>query len=852
MADSPLSANRESPSAVSAETAARPAARLPFNDPRLPLEARVEDLFGRLTLEEKFTLMAGSEAFTLNGVPRLSVPHVRVTDGPTGVRSHEGEAATVFPVGVAQAATWNPGLVREVAAAIAREALALGNRVVLAPTVNIVRLPTWGRNFEAYSEDPYLAGALGVAFVQGLQGEGVGASLKHYAVNNQELGRMTVNAVVDERTLREIYLAAVETVVREANPWTVMASYNRVNGAYATENQYLLKDVLKEEWGYDGVVVSDWGAVHDTAAAANGGTDLEMPGPPRWFADRLLAAVEARKVPEANIDEAARRLVRLILRTGVLDGVPPPEGELRTRRHREIAARAAEEAVVLLKNEGELLPLDVVALRRVAVVGPNAAARRIQGGGSSQVRAGRQISILQAIQDLLGDSCEVVHAEGGDNEPVPPQARAASFSADAARGQAGLLCEYFVDRHFAGAPFRSQVERGIGKLVSAQAIDIVAKDVGALRWRGWLWAERDGRHELSLRAPGQVRLELAGETLIDDDTPGEIDSMDIGGVAATRRVAAVRLAAGEGYPIAIEYIRPRAAAELTWEYVGVGLRQPRGSIAEAAALAAGADAAIVVIGAASTSEAEGYDRDSLDLPGDQNALVEAVLAANPRTVVVVVGGAPYAMPWIDHAPAVVLPWLGGEEGPDALARILFGQAEPSGRLPVTFPRKLEHTPAHAWYPGGADAVYGERLGVGYRHFDEAAEAPMFPFGHGLTYTRFTYVDLEAPEEVAVGDPVTVTFTVRNVGERPGKETAQLYVRPRGPSVPRPVKELKGFAKVELSPGQDTRVSLTLDARAFSLWDPGRSAWIAEPGAYDLLIGGSAADIELQATVRLEE
>jgi beta-glucosidase len=826
--------------------------RYPFADPSLPLESRVADLAGRLTLEEKVGLMAGAAAFTLEGVPRLGVPRVRVTDGPTGVRSHEGEAATVFPVGVAMAATWNPGLTREVAAAIAREALALDSRVVLAPTINIVRTPLWGRNFETYSEDPFLAGAIGAAFVEGLQGEGVGASLKHYAVNNQEVNRMTVNAVVDERTLREIYLAAFETVVRETNPWTVMASYNRINGFYATENPYLLQDILEREWGYDGVVVSDWGAVHDTVAAAGGGTDLEMPGPARWYGARLLAAAEAGEVPRARIDDAARRMVRLILRTGALDGGRPPAGELRTRRHREIAARAAEEAVVLLKNEGDLLPLDAGGLRRVAVVGPNAAVRRIQGGGSSQVRAGRQISILQGIEDLVGAACEVVHAEGGDNEPVPPQARTAFFSPDEARGQAGLLCEYFADRGFGASPYRAQVERGIGKLVSTSSMNIADEGLGALRWSGWLWAERDGRHELSLRAPGQVRLELAGATLIDDATPGEIDSLDVGGMAVTRRIASIHLTAGRGYPVTLEYIRPADTGEISWEYVGVGFRQPRGAIAEAAALAATADAAIVVIGAASISEAEGYDRQTLDLPGDQNALVEAVLAANPRTVIVLLGGAPYALPWIDHVPAVIVPWLGGEEGPDAVARVLFGQAEPSGRLPVTFPRRLEDTPADAWYPGGADAVYGEGLYVGYRHFDRAPEAPMFPFGHGLTYTRFDYGDLEAPEEARAGDTIEVRFTVKNVGERPGKETAQLYVRPRGPSVERPVKELKGFVKVALQPGERQWVSLTLDARAFSFWDPAQRAWVAEPGAYDLLIGGSAQDIELQATVRLEE
>jgi beta-glucosidase len=827
-----------------------PASAHPFLNANLPLEARVEDLLGRLTLDEKVALMAGSASFTLEGVERLGVPKVRVTDGPTGVRSHEGEIATVFPVGVAMAATWNPELTREVAAAIAREALALNNRVVLAPTINIVRTPVWGRNFETYSEDPFLAGALGVAYVQGLQGEGVGASLKHYAVNNQEENRMTVNAVVDDRTLREIYLAAFETVVKATNPWTVMASYNRINGSYATENKVLLNDILKGEWGYDGVVVSDWGAVHATAAAAMGGNDLEMPGPPLWFGEKLLAAVRAGEASEPRIDDAARRMVRLILRTGVLDGRPAPAGELRTLRHREIAAQAAEEAVVLLKNEGELLPLDAGALRRLAVIGPNAAARRIQGGGSSQVRAGRQISILQAVKDLLGDGCEVVHADGGDNEPVPPQARAAAFSADPDRGQAGLTCEYYSERGFTGAPYRSRVERGIGKVVSTSSMSLVGDGLGALRWTGWLWAERDGRHEISVRAPGHVRVLLDGETVIDDTTPGEIDRLDVGGLPMMRRIAGAQLAAGQGYPITIEYVRPEERGAPSWEYVGVGLRQPRGSIAEAADLAATCDAAIVVVGAASISEGEGYDRENIDLPGDQNDLIEAVMAANPRTVIVLTNGAPYALPWIDHAPAVVEAWLGGEEGPDAAARILFGRAEPSGRLPVTVPRRLEDTPAYRWYPGDVDVIYGEGLYVGYRHFDRVVDAPMFPFGFGLTYTRFAYADLDAPEEARAGETIEVSFTLRNIGERPGKETAQLYVRPRGPSVERPVKELKGFAKVALGPGEARRVSLSLDARAFSFWDTGKRAWIAEPGSYDLLVGGSAADIELQATVRL--
>jgi beta-glucosidase len=822
-----------------------------FRNANAPLEDRVEDLLGRLTLTEKVALMAGSESFTLFGVERLGVPTVRVTDGPTGVRSNEGEAATVFPVGVAMASTWNPDLTREVAAAIAREALALDNRVVLAPTINIVRIPNWGRNFETYSEDPFLAGTLGTAYVDGLQGEGVGASLKHYAVNNQEFNRMTVSAKIDERTLREIYLAAFEMTVKAANPWTVMASYNKINGVYATDNRYLLTDILKGEWGYDGVVVSDWGAVHSTAPAANAGNDLEMPGPARWFGDKLVKAVEAGQTPEHQIDEAARRMLRLILRTGVLDGKDAPKGELRSKRHRDIAARAAEEALVLLKNDGDILPFDPTKVRTVAVVGPNAAARRIQGGGSSQVRAGRQISILQAVQDLLANQAQVVHADGGDNEPAPPTARPVMFSPDEGRGQAGLQVDYFAERGFDGVPTKSQPERQIGKLVSMNAMGLTGGGLGALRWSGWFWPEKDGVHELSLRAPGDGRIVLDGQVVVDASTPGEVDDWDIGGMRVERRTGKAELAAGRGYPISIEYIRPESLKGVTWEQVIIGVRQPRGSIAEAAEVAAKADAAIVVIGASSISEGEGYDRKDLELPGDQNALVEAVLAANPNTVIVFTGGSPYAFPWIDHAPAVLCAWLGGEEGPDAVARVLFGGAEPSGRLPVTFPRRIEDTPAYPFYPGGEEADYGEGLFVGYRHYDRATEPPMFPFGYGLTYTSFKYADLKAPEEVKAGAGVKVSFTLKNEGQRPGKETAQLYVRPRGPAVERPVKELKAFAKVALAPGESKTVTLKLDARSFSYYDPTRKAWIADKGAYDLLVGCSAADIELQATVRLE-
>jgi beta-glucosidase len=831
-----------------------------YLDAEAPLESRARDLAGRLTLEEKVGLMAGAESFAMEGVARLGVPQVRLTDGPTGVRSNAGEPATVFPVGVALAATWNPDLARDVAAAIGREARALGAQIVLAPTINIVRTPLWGRNFETYSEDPFLTGAIGAAYVEGLQSEGVGASLKHYAANNQEENRMVVSVEADERTLREIYLAAFEHVVTTARPWTVMAAYNRVGGVYATEHSWLLRRVLKGEWAYDGVVVSDWGAVHATAAAAIGGTDLEMPGPARWFGDKLLAAVRSGETPVALIDEAALRLCRLILRTGVLDGRPARKGELRTARHRQIAEQAALEAVVLLKNDGDLLPLEPSKLKRLAVVGPNAAARRVQGGGSSQVRTDRRVSILGALQEQLAGRAQVLHADGGDNEPVPPAARPAMFSPDEGRTQAGLLCAYFADDRF-GEPLLARPERALGKLVSHSGGAGEPATYAAFRWTGWFWPSKDGRHELSLRGPGRMSLWLDGRPLIEEGTEGRRDRLDVGGGLVPRKIAAVELEAGRGYELRADYVRalPSRAEQgaahdssegLAWEFVGLGVREPKGTIAQAAELAATCDAAVVVVGSASLSEGEGYDRADLELPGDQNALVEAVLAANPRTVVVLLSGAPYALPWIDHAPAVLEAWFGGEAGPDATAKILLGSAQPNGRLPVTFPARLEDVAAQRFYPGRETVRYGEGLRVGYRGFDEASEPPMFPFGHGLTYTRFRYADIEAPTSARPGQAVTVSFTLANVGQRPGKETAQLYVRPRGPSRDRTVKELKAFRKVALGAGESTRVSLSLDGRAFAFFDPDAGRWANEPGAYDLLVGGSAADVELQATLRI--
>ncbi|WP_260582484.1 glycoside hydrolase family 3 protein [Sphingopyxis sp. PET50] len=434
-----------------------------YKDKDAPLEARVDDLMARLTLDEKILLLAGESSMTLNPIPRLGIPSFRMTDGPTGVRSPEGRPATVFPVAVALAATWNPDLAAEVGGAIGQETIAHGADMLLAPTVNIVRTPRWGRNFETYSEDPYLTARMGTGYVKGVQGTGVGISLKHFAANNSETNRFIVDSVVDPRTMREIYLPAFETVVKEADPWSVMAAYNKVNGAHASENRWLLTDLLKTEWGYRGAVVSDWGATRSTAAAVNAGLDIEMPGPPTHFGPKLKAAVDKGEISPTQIDDNARRVVRMIVRSGAIErGAPRPVADT-PPRHAALAQKAAEEAIVLLKNEG-VLPLPS-SIKSLAVIGPNADVVRIQGSGSSQVAPFETITPLDALKAAL-PGVDVAYAKGVDNEETPPGANPEWFSPGPDRGTKGLAATYYADAAMSGAPVRSETVTSFLKRIS--------------------------------------------------------------------------------------------------------------------------------------------------------------------------------------------------------------------------------------------------------------------------------------------------------------------------------------------------------------------------------------------------
>ncbi len=818
---------------VHAAAGARPL----YRDPQAPLDARVEDLLGRLTLAEKISLMAGGSAFATEPIPRLGIPALHVSDGPNGVRSNDDQPATVFPTGAALAATWSPEVLHAVGAAIGREALAMDVQVMLGPDVNIQRVPLAGRDFEDYSEDPLLSGTLGVAYVRGLQSEGVGATVKHFVGNEQELNRMRVSSDIDERTLREIYLLPFEMIVRQAHPWAVMLSYNRLNGTYMTESRPLVRDVLESDWGFDGLVMSDWGAVHSTVAAANAGVDLEMPGPPTYFGDRLAQAVADRQVNRDAVDDAVRRVLRTLIRSGLLDSGPRSPGERLSARNRATALLAAREAITLLENRGGLLPLEVSRIHTLAVIGPNADAPLYQGGGSARVIPSRIVTPLMSLTRLVGGGVEILHVKGVDNDPVPPPADARQLSPTRSRAARGLEFRYYANADFRGRPVRSGIETDFDKTLLAGELTQMSA-----RWAGYFWPPKDGQYEFSLSATGRATLSVDGRAIIG---PGEGKTLpaqlDFGGGL---QVSSVTLRAGRPYRIRVDYVSPPIA----FHSLHLGIRVPAGTIEDAVRAARRADAAIVFVGASPTEETEGRDRQSLGLEGRQNELVAAVLAANPHTVVVLNTGSPRLLPWADQAPAIIEGWLAGEEGPDAIAQVLFGRVNPSGKLPFTFPRRLEDTPSDLYYPAARDADYGEGVFVGYRYYDERRIDPLFAFGQGLSYTTFRYGNLRAPASVTVGSPVVVSVDVTNTGGRSGEETVQLYVGDEATTaVVRPIKELKAFQKLSLAPGETKTVTFTLSPRDLSYYDVERAGWTSTPGMHTLFIGSSSRDIREQQT-----
>jgi beta-glucosidase len=707
----------------------------PYKNPQLGVEQRVEDLLGRMTPAEKARMLAGSGWMESFPIERLGIPAIKMADGPMGVRNWTGSSAvtsaattspvltTAFPASIGMASSFDVDLVQQEGRVIAQEVKALGRDMILAPTVNINRTPLWGRNFEGYGEDPYVAARMGVAYIRGVQGEGVIPSVKHFAANNEEFERHRIDETIDLRTLHEIYLPAFKAAVEEAGVWAVMNAYNKVNGQYCAENPFLLTETLRKSWGFKGFVISDWGSTYSTAATINAGMNLEMPGGEpmrRWFAqpstqeagngagwlteEKVMAAIASGEVKQSTVDDNVRGLLRVMFMAGLFDKPHVGGGAVDTPEQRAVARKAATESMVLLKNDGGVLPLDG-KVRSVAVIGPSAAIARTGGGGSSLVRSKYAVTPLDGIKEAAGAGVQVTYALGvamqGEDAPKDPH------------------------------------------------------------------VEQD----------------------------------------------------------------------------------------EAVALAAKSDVAVVVVGYSYKLEGEGHDRPSMDLPAGQDDLIKAVAAANKKTIVVVVAGSPVTMTsWIHDVPAVLYAWYGGQEAGHAVGDLLFGVAVPSGKLPITYPARIEDSTAYGHYPGeNLHVAYAEGIYVGYRGFDKRKVEPRFPFGFGLSYTTFEYSGLKISQPtVKKGGTVEVSLQVRNTGARAGAEVVQLYVHDVEASVDRPEKELKGFRRVTVQPGQSETVSFTIDQSALSFFDPGRKTWVAEPGAFDVLVGASSRDIRLRGEFSLVE
>lgn len=816
-------------------------------------DPRVAPLLAQLTLEEKASLLAGADLWHTLPIPRLGIGALRVTDGPNGARGtafRGGPTSACFPCGAALGATWSPALVERVAGALADETLSKGAKVLLAPTVNIQRTPIGGRDFECYSEDPTLSSRLAAAFVRGLQARGVGACVKHFVANDVEWERHRASSEMDERTLREVLLPPFEAAVREAGAWTVMAAYNKLGGTHCTEHTALLTGILRDEWGFEGAVISDWIAVQSTAPSVLAGMDLEMPGPPRHYGAKLLDAVKRGEVGEAAIDACARRILALLARSGALDtATNPAEAAVDRPEHRAIAREAAREAIVMLRNENQALPLDA-RVRRLAVVGPNADRAVIQGGGSARVSPHYAVSPLDGIRTRATQAgVEVVFERG----PTAFRGLPALEGPHLVQSKDALPIEidFFATPEPGSEPHGRESMREAEVFWLQTPAGLAPKQPWSARLRARLVVPETGAHRFSLVTGGQARLRIDGTTVIDlwaEREPGTA----FFGLGSKEVRTEVGLTAGATALIEVDYAqdRPHLPGGLRLGWVPP---EPEDAMQRAVAAARDADAAIVVVGLDPDWETEGRDRESFQMPKRQDELIARVAAANPRTIVVINAGSPVAMDWCDATAAALQLWYPGQESGNALADVLFGDADPGGRLPLTIPVRIQDTPAFLDVPGeNLRIAYGEGVFVGHRWYDVRDIAPRFAFGHGLSYAHFEYGTLRvAQSHVRAGEPVFCEIDVVNTSACDGIEVVQLYAQAIDASVRRPLRELVAFEKIALAAGERRTLHFEIAPRALSYWDVGAKDWKLEPGRIELYAARSSRDLRASARVEIE-
>lgn len=819
-------------------------------------EKKINDTIAKMTLEEKIQMLSGSSMMASTPLARLGIPAFRMSDGPVG--AHIPPPSTAYGAGIGLAASWDPALAIQVGTQIGRDARSRGASYLLGPGVNIYRAPLNGRNFEYFGEDPFLASQIAVGYINGVQSQNVSATIKHYDANNSEYFRFTSDTVVSERALREIYLPVFEAAVKQAHVGSIMDSYNLINGVHATANYHLNVEIAKHQWGFPGVIMSDWTATHDGIAAANAGLDLEMPFGTYMNVKTLLPAVKEGKVKESDIDDKIRRILRNAYRFGWIDHDPLDITIPRYNQQGRVAAlQNAREGVVLLKNQGNLLPLDPAKVKTIAVIGPDAFPAIPTAGGSGMVPTYSAVSTLTGISDRLGVNGSVLYDRGIPKLSI--LSMRSGFSQFGDKFVPGLTVETFDNPKFEGKPVATRTEMtastGLNPLDNpdfAEMLNSITADQMAAfmnmggpprftRWTGYYFARASADFLVFVENQGQYRLSIDGKTVIDH---AEIPKS---AVAQT----VLPLTPGP-HKVVLEIL---GAPQFGEGALKIGIAQ-QGTLVNQSAIdmAKKADAVIVAVGYDADVETEGADRE-FQLPPGQDELIEKIAAVNPNTIVTVTaGGSVDASRWIDHVAALLQNWYPGQEGGTGLSEVLFGDVNPSGRLPISWESKLSDNPSYAYYyptPGTLTVPYKDDIFVGYRGYEHNGVKPLFPFGYGLSYTTFKYSALDIQPGKSAGN-YEVSFDVTNTGSRSGADVAQVYVSEDHPSVPRPPQELKGFARVSLDPGQTRHVVVPLTPRSFTWFDEKSSSWHADAGSFTIHVSRSSADPQLEGKINMDQ
>ncbi|OIW29044.1 beta-glucosidase [Coniochaeta ligniaria NRRL 30616] len=807
----------------------------------------VEAVLSQLSLQDKVSLLSGIDFWHTHPVPSQGIPSLRLTDGPNGVRGTKffnGVPAACFPCGTALGSTFNAPLLRLAGRTMGLEAIAKGAHCILGPTINTQRSPLGGRGFESLGEDPVLAGLGAAEIIGGIQETGVQACVKHFVCNDQEHRRNAVQAIVSERALREVYGLGFQLAIKGGDPGAVMTGYNGVNGVYCSESRELLEGLLRREWGFGGLVMSDWFGTYSTTQAVKAGLDLEMPGPSRFRGEGLKFNVQTDKVREWELDERVRGVLGFVKRcagSGVREGAE--EGTADTPETRELLRRVGGEGVVLLKNEGGVLPFKGKG-RRTVVVGPNARVAAYHGGGSASLKAYYAVTPMEGIEAKVEG--EVGYSVGCYSHKMLPLIGAVLTSPS---GEKGMRMRVYNESP--GVEGREKTDELVLEKTELLLVDYknpkLKSDLWYADFEGSFVPDEDGTWEFGVVVCGTARLFVNGELVVDNATTQRQGDAFFGSSTVEEK-GFVQVKKGETYEVKVEFASA-VTSKLAGNNVLFGggtLRvgackviDPKKEIAKAAELAKGADQVIICAGLNADWETEGSDRENMDLPAPMDEMIAAVAAANKNTVVVMQSGTPVRMPWIDDVAAVVQAWYGGNETGNVIADVLFGDVNPSGKLSLSFPKRVQDNPAFLNFRAeGGRTVYGEDVYVGYRYYEFVEREVLFPFGHGLSYTTFEFQGLQVAEE---DGKVEVSVTVKNTGAVKGAEVVQVYVAPKqAAKVNRPRKELKGFTKVELAPGESKRVTVDVETKyAASYWDEERSKWCAEKGEYEVIVANTS-------------